>query len=168
MQKYLIFAIGLIVLVVVFAPSLEQLSAAGPPDSDATAHGEVAAPVVAGGGMTIDRDAGGQFHLTADVNGHPVSFLVDTGSDGVALTEADAAAVGIIIDPSAYAPVARTASGAGYGAHVMLDRVEIAGQDLSGVDAVVLRGLGVSLLGQSVLRRVGSVSVTGDHMTLGK
>ena len=185
MHRYLIFAIGLLVLVVLFAPSLERLGTAGP-NSDAVASAgdggagvvgppQLATPASANiaaapamGGMTIDRDASGKFTLSADVNGHPVHFLIDTGADGVALTEADAAAVGITVDPSAFTPVANTASGTGYGAHVQLDRIEIAGQDISGVDAVVLRGLGVSLIGQSVLRRIGSVSVTGDRMVIGK
>jgi len=118
--------------------------------------------------MTIPRDSSGQFYVTADVNGHPVRFLVDTGADGVALSEADAQSIGLSIDPSAYTPVANTASGPGYGARVRLDQFEIGGRDLSGIDAVVLRGLGASLLGQSVLRRIGSVSINGDAMVIGR
>jgi len=169
------------VVVVVFAPSLEHLGTGGPPAGGAPsaadiAPGAIGPPQLAGpaagngavaGGTTIDRDPDGQFHLMADIDGHPVRFLVDTGSDGIALSEADAASVGITVDPSAFSPVARTASGTGLGAHVQLGHVEIAGQDLAGVDAVVLRGLGVSLLGQSVLRRIGSVSLAGDRMTIG-
>lgn len=165
---------------VVFAPSLEHLGTAGVPVDGASSAGDLAPGAIgppqlvavsgghgAAGGTTIDRDPDGQFHLIADIGGHPVRFLIDTGSDGVALSEADAASVGITIDSSAFTPVARTASGTGMGAHVQLAHIEVAGQDLSDVDALVLRGLGVSLLGQSVLRRIGSVTVVGDRMTIG-
>lgn len=170
MHRYLLFAVGLLVLVAVFAPSLDRLGVSGAtsaPDSSAADGNPPEAAAPGGGGMTIARDGSGQFHLVAEVNGRPVSFLVDTGADGVALSEADAQSVGLSIDPSAYTRVANTASGPGYGAHVRLDRIEIGGQDLSAVDAVVLRGLRTSLLGQSVLRRMGSVSINGDSMVIG-
>ena len=174
MHRYLLFAVGLLVLVAVFAPSLDHLGVSGatsapdPSSADGNPPEPAAPGNSGGGGMTITRDGSGQFHLVADVNGHPVSFLVDTGADSVALSEADAQSVGLSIDPSAYTRVANTASGPGYGAHVRLDRIEIGGQDLSGVDAVVLRGLRTSLLGQSVLRRIGSVSINGDAMVIGR
>lgn len=60
----------------------------------------------------------------------------------------------------------QTASGVGYGAPVTLDEVEVAGQRLQGVDAVVVRGLATNLLGQSVLRQLGSVELKGDKMVI--
>ena len=60
----------------------------------------------------------------------------------------------------------QTASGVGYGAPITLDEIEIAGQKLHDVDAVVVKDLGTNLLGQSALRRLGSVELKGDKMVI--
>lgn len=183
MNRYLIFALGLLLMVVVLAPSLDILSgnaagpasggvgpgAVGPPVAAAPGPPQVAGAAAApvGGGTTLDHDGNGKFHIDAMVNDQPLRMLIDTGADGVALSEADASSVGIMPDPSRYTQVVTTASGPGYGAHVHIDRLEVAGHDLGAVDAVVVRGLGTSLLGQSVLRRVGTVTISGDRMVIG-
>lgn len=175
MNRYLIFALGLLVVVVVLAPSLDSLSNNTASQAPETGNGVSAAPVAAptatpdaGGGTAIERDGSGQFHISAMVNDQPLRMLIDTGADGVALSEVDANSIGIQPDPSRYTQVAQTASGPGYGAHVRIDRLEVAGHDLGAVDAVVVRGLNTSLLGQSVLRRVGTVTITGDRMFIGE
>jgi aspartyl protease family protein len=116
--------------------------------------------------MTLIRDGSGQFTLRADVNGSEVEFLVDTGADVVALTEAEAEALGVLPDESEFEPTMQTASGTGYGAAVTLDEIEIAGQKLHDVEAVVVKDLGTNLLGQSALRRLGSVELKGDKMVI--
>ena len=133
-------------------------------------------PVVKSGGkvpakaesdaLLLRRDRSGQFHLEASVNGSPVPFLVDTGADILALTEDEAAELNLGLSPSDFEPVMRTASGVGYGAPVKLDEVEVAGVTLHDVDAVVVRGLSVNLLGQSVLRQLGGVELKGDTMVI--
>lgn len=117
-------------------------------------------------GITIVRDATGQFHLDAAANGAPTRFLVDTGADTVALTEADAERAGLVVDPATFRPILRTASGQGFGAPARLDRLEIGGTELRDVEAVVVKDLGTSLLGQSALRRLGRVEQSGDRMVL--
>lgn len=118
-------------------------------------------------GVSIDRDPNGQFRVEALVNDQPLRLLVDTGADGLALSEADAQTLGVAPDPSTYRPVARTASGVGYGARVQIDRLEISGRELGPVDALVIQGLGTSLLGRSLLDKVGPVTMSGDHMNVG-
>lgn len=183
MERYLIFAVGLLVFVVALAPSLDSLSNNSSGfSSGRPASGEVGLPIVAspqqtrvpdtaqpqvGGGVALDRDAGGKFHIDAMVNNQSVRMLVDTGADVMALSEADAAAIGVAPDPSSFRPIAQTASGVGYAARVRIDRLEVAGHDLGAVDAVVMRGLDTSLLGQSVLRRLGPLTVSGDRMFIG-
>lgn len=125
-----------------------------------------AAAVEAAKALTLIRDGSGQFTLRADVNGSEVEFLVDTGADVVALTEAEAEALGVLPDESEFLPTMQTASGTGYGAPVTLDEIEIAGQKLHDVDAVVVKDLGTNLLGQSALRRLGSVELKGDKMVI--
>ena len=126
-----------------------------------------AAAVLPGGdAIVIARDGSGQFHVVASVDGTPTQFLVDTGADTVALTEADAQRAGVSVDPSGFGPIVRTASGEGQGARVRLERLELGTTEVRDVDAVVVRDLPVSLLGQSVLGRLGRVELQGDRMVL--
>jgi aspartyl protease family protein len=175
-QRTLIFAGGLLVLVLMLAPSLDFL--AGNTAAPSTGAAEpaaittVAPPVAAGegpgeGSTAIDRDAGGRFHVAAMVNDQPLRLLVDTGADTLALSEADARAVGVVPESAAFTVLVNTASGTGSAAHARVDRLEVAGHDLGGVDALVVRGLGTSLLGMAVLRRVGTVTLSGDRMFIG-
>jgi len=120
----------------------------------------------AGDDLVLDRDRSGQFHMDAAVNGNQTKFLVDTGADTVALTVSDAEAAGIPVNPDAFVPMVQTASGQGYGTVVMLDRLEIGDTELRNVGAVVIKDLGVSLLGQSVLARMGRVELKGDRMVI--
>ena len=176
MQRFLIFAIGLIVLVVVLAPSLNTATNTIAAADAAGGGGAPGLPEVASAGaipaegdgpLVVMRDAQGSFRADTTVNGQGVRMLVDTGADGLALSEADAQRLGVLPDPSTYSQVVTTASGPGYGAHIRLDSVEVGGHRIEGVDAVVVRGLGTSLLGQSVLRRIGTVTIIGDRMTIG-
>lgn len=173
MQRYLAFAIGLILLVVVFAPSLDRFSntiaAAGGPG-----EGEAGPPVVVSsakagsdGALVVMRDLQGRFRTDAVINGQSVRMLIDTGADGLALSEADAQRLGVGPDPSTYSQVVTTASGPGYGARIRLADFAIGSHRLESVDAVVVRGLETSLLGQTVLRRIGPVTIIGDRMTIG-
>lgn len=116
--------------------------------------------------LVLGRNGSGQFTLRAAVNGSEVDFLVDTGADLVALTETEAEALGLMLSPEDFQPTMQTASGVGYGAPVTLDQIEVAGQTLEDVEAVVVRDLATNLLGQTVLRRLGSVELKGDKMVI--
>jgi aspartyl protease family protein len=119
-----------------------------------------------GDALEIRRDNSGQFHLTAQVNGEDTVFLVDTGADSVTLTIDEAERLGIDVDRSKFQPIVRTASGVGNAARIHLDRVKLAGQDFENIDALVVEGLDVNLLGQSLLRRMGKVELHGDTMVI--
>jgi aspartyl protease family protein len=114
--------------------------------------------------LTLKRDSSGQFHLDAQVNGESLRFLVDTGADVVALTLEDAETLGLVVGEMQ--PIMQTASGVGYGAPLILDEIEVGGTVLHNVEAVVVQDLGVNLLGQSVLRRLGGVELKGDRMVI--
>ncbi|QGN55392.1 TIGR02281 family clan AA aspartic protease [Novosphingobium sp. Gsoil 351] len=116
--------------------------------------------------MVLQRDGSGQFHVDAQVEGQDTQFLVDTGADIVALTVDEAGRLGHPVDPAEFVPLMQTASGTGNGAIVRLDRLEVAGTEFHDVDAVVLEGLSVNLLGQTVLAKLGQVSLEGDRMTI--
>ncbi len=119
-----------------------------------------------GGETSIERGPGGHFYTDASVNGSSIPFVVDTGATTVALTVESARAAGLYVDPSSFTVVGSGASGATRGKLVTLDRIEVAGRTVENVDAVVLEGLEVNLLGQSVLTRLGSVEMRGDKMVL--
>ena len=142
-------------------------AATGAPGPAATVTAAPPAPAAYDGeAIRIDRDGSGQFHLDVAVNNSPVRVLIDTGADLVALTEDDARKAGVQVSAADYQPILQTASGQGYGAPVKLDRVQIGRAELHDVDAVVVRELAVSLLGQSVLRRIGRVELRGDQIVL--
>jgi len=63
-------------------------------------------------------------------------------------------------------PLMQTASGTGYGTMIRLGTIEVAGGDFHDVEAAVIDGLEVNLLGQSVLGQLGEVRLEGDRMVL--
>lgn len=113
----------------------------------------------------LEREDNGHFFTVADVNGEPIKFVVDTGATTVALTQDDARRAGIAFDPGQFEVVGSGASGAVRGQEVELKDVVLDGKRVSGIHALVLDGLGISLLGQNYLSHV-DISITGDKMTL--
>ena len=157
--------LGLAAFAAVFGSSAGPGAGAG--EAPAVSASPPVRPSLPGGdAIVIARDGSGQFHVVASVDGTPTQFLVDTGADTVALTEADAQRAGVSVDPSGFGPIVRTASGEGQGARVRLERLELGTTEVRDVDAVVVRDLPVSLLGQSVLGRLGRVELQGDRMVL--
>lgn len=114
----------------------------------------------------LERGANGHFVAFADVNDEPVRFVVDTGATVVALTMDDARRAGVAFDPGQFTEVGQGASGPLHGQEVVLNAVTLDGKRMEDVHALVLDGLGVSLLGQNYLRRLDTVSIAGDTMTL--
>ena len=159
----LLLAVGLMSFVaVLFQPPADQVAVAA--ESAETKGGRSMASHDESDALLLKRDDSGQFHLNASVNGGDVRFLVDTGADMVALTEDTAEELGLTVGEMQ--PIMQTASGVGYGAPVTLDEVVVAGVTLTNVDAVVAQGLSTNLLGQSVLGKLGSVSMQGDQMVI--
>lgn len=167
MNRLILSSALIIGIVVLIAPRLGNGDAPVDAESEAAMVVDEPAPAPAGGQTAIERDGSGQFHVEGDVDGTAVRFLVDTGADVVALSEGDAQRMGIVPDPGSFRPMVRTASGTGYGAPVRLDRLVVADRELADVEAIVVRGLSVSLLGQSALRRLGPVTLEGDRLLIG-
>lgn len=130
---------------------------------------QVAPRAVAGpdGRLEVPLDADGHAQLTAEVNGVPVRFVVDTGASMMALRQRDARRVGIDPDRLAYVGQAQTANGIVGTAGVTLDSVTVGGVTDDKVPAVVIEGeLDRSLMGMSFLRRFARVSIEGDVLVL--
>jgi aspartyl protease family protein len=118
--------------------------------------------------VRVRRRGDGHFAARMQVNGVPVTMLVDTGASTVVLKSADARSVGIDVDILVYSVPVQTANGAAFAASVRLRRVAIGPIVLEGVDALVARPgtLKESLLGMNFLRRLRSYEFSGEFLTL--
>jgi len=115
----------------------------------------------------ISRAQDGLFYLNAQVNGVPVRFLVDTGASTIVLTPADAERAGVLPEEDAFRHSAETAGGRTAMARIRLAHLAAGPAERNDVEAVVASaGLHVSLLGQSWLSQLESVTITGDRMVL--
>lgn len=120
------------------------------------------------GETALPRQPDGHFYAGVAIDGQPSRMLVDTGASMVALTGADAEAIGLTWEPGDVRPVARGASGPVYGVSVTLDRVALGDLEARNVAAIIVpEGLGISLLGQSFLSQIGRVEIRDGAMMLG-
>ncbi len=133
-----------------------------------------AAPPVPGGGaiiggslaeVAIPRAPDGKFYAEATVNGTSVRFLVDTGATGIVMTADDARRVGL--GTGDYSAEGRGAGGIVRLRPVTLQRLAVGTLAADNLAAMVAEDqLPVSLLGQTWLARVSSVTIAGDRMVL--
>ncbi len=121
------------------------------------------------GEISIRRRSDGHFHLSADVNGTSIRFLVDTGASVVTLSRQDAERTGFRVKDLEFTQQYQTANGTAWGARIRLDRISAGPIQVEDVRAAVLDSeIGSSLLGLSFLDKLSEVSVQGDTMTLRK
>ncbi len=106
--------------------------------------------------VVIPPGPNGHFQVEGSVDGRRMNFMVDTGASMIALTERDAAMLGIHPAESEYVAAVRTANGTVRAAPVELDMVEIDDIVLHNVSAIVLPegALSDNLLGLSFLQRL--------------
>lgn len=124
---------------------------------------------VAGDEIVLPRSPDGHYHMTVQINGTPVDFLVDTGASQVVLTQADAQRVGF--DPGAlrYLGIANTANGQVRTAAVSLDEVAVGPYVDRNLRASVNGGqMDKSLLGMAYLGLYDSISITNDELILSR
>jgi aspartyl protease family protein len=140
------------------------------PAPPVTANGAAPTVEAAGNGLadvTLTRSPDGHFYADAIINGATIHVLVDTGATTVALSRADAQSAGVQFSEGDFTGTAQTAGGDVRLKPVTLDRVGIGPVEARNVDAVVVDSkMNVSLLGQSWLRRVGTVQIIRDRMIL--
>jgi len=123
--------------------------------------------VVSDSRVELPRAPDGHYYVTAEVNGTPLRFVVDTGASQIVLSRRDAARAGIGTESLVYTGRAQTANGTVRTAPVRLERVSIGPIADRDVRAVVNEGaMTGSLLGMDYLRRFSSVEITGGKLVL--
>ena len=116
---------------------------------------------------TYHADPGGQYVVTATVNGRPLKMVVDTGATLVSLSQTDARALGIDIGSLKFDQPVMTASGRSYNAAVTLYDVRLGGAVVGHVEAMVMApGTTHSLLGMSFLRRLRGFEIRNGMLTI--
>ena len=169
MGRLVFFVIGLSIFVALVAPSSKyhaRDASAATTNAGGSNDTNVVASSGSNGQLFLERNATGQFATDVSVNGQWAPFVVDTGADMVALTIDDARRLGVQFDQAHFSVVGSGASGAVKGENVIIDRIEIAGHTLDHVQAAVIEGLDQNLLGQTVLKRLNGVELTGDRLVL--
>ncbi|KQW82447.1 TIGR02281 family clan AA aspartic protease [Brevundimonas sp. Root1279] len=115
----------------------------------------------------ILRGPDGHYWAEAVIDGRPVRLMVDTGASLVTLTPADAARLGLELQPADFTTELATASGPVRAARVELPRVAVAGARVDRVEAIVVAdGLPHSLLGMSYLARLSGFEATRGELRL--
>lgn len=117
--------------------------------------------------VVLPRRPDGHFHLTLDIGGTPVDFLVDTGASNVVLSRPDAERLGIDLDALAYFGTAMTANGPVRTARVKLSDVSLGGMEEPVMTAWVTDGeMPGSLLGMDYLRTFERIEILRDQIVL--
>jgi len=126
--------------------------------------GRVESVVDAGGArIVLKRDRSGHFVAPGEINGQPVTFLVDTGATDVAVSERVARALGLDFGPKT---TVMTAAGLSPAWLTRVDRVSVGAVSLDDVRAMITPGLGSqALLGMSFLKHF-EMRAEGDRLEI--
>ncbi len=123
--------------------------------------------VMENGRIEVPQAPNGHYYLTAQVNGKPVRFVVDTGASQIVLTRKAAERAGIKTANLAYIGQASTANGIVATAPIRLRSFELGPIHDSDLRAVVNRGqMDISLLGMTYLTRFAKVEFSRGILIL--
>ncbi|WP_343344958.1 TIGR02281 family clan AA aspartic protease [Sphingomicrobium sp. XHP0239] len=179
MKYFALMVVVFAALVAVMAdPAAMEVAAADDRSAETLMVDAATAPIVAASAapmppvptyssaVEFERGPGGHFYTDAVIGGTSVRFLVDTGATGIALTEADARRLGLPFDPHEFHVVGRQVSGEVRGKPVTLTEVRVGGKVVRDIEATIIEGGTMNLLGQSFLTRAGRIEMDGDTMVL--
>lgn len=118
--------------------------------------------------LAVAADYRGHYIVHPSVENYRIKMMVDTGASIVALTAADARALGIKSDTGSRKIMLNTANGAVTGFRTVLREIRLGDIVVRNVDAVVLpeRALSMSLLGNSFLGKLQGYEVQTGRMVL--
>ncbi len=124
---------------------------------------------VTGESIEVPRSADGHYYLSVQVNGEPITFLVDTGASQIVLSDKDARRAGIDPNQLNYFGRALTANGEVRTAPVRLDTLTVGPITDQNVSAWINEGdLHKSLLGMDYLHRFSNIQFTDGRMILSR
>jgi aspartyl protease family protein len=120
------------------------------------------------GQVELRADSAGQYSAMVEVDGRQLPMLVDTGATFLCLSYADAERLGLAPAPGDFTVDVTTANGIIHAARVTLRQVRLDRLQVRDVSALVLpRGVGgMSLLGMSFLRKLGSFEMASGTLIL--
>lgn len=126
------------------------------------------APSVASGAAVLPRDWDGHYLADAEVNGVPLTLMVDTGASIVLIPFEQAAAIGINPDTLDFSMPVATANGTSTVAPVRLSSIRVQHVALFDIPGAVAQPgrLKTGLLGMSFLEQLTETSFRGDHLIL--
>lgn len=131
------------------------------------AEANPAGGLISDGELRLRPRQDGHFWVRVEVNGKPVTFLVDSGASAIGLSTDAARTIGMDIDALRYDGVVQTANGAMRVAPIRLDRIEvgpIVRRDLAGF---VAPGIGdTNVLGMNFLNSLSSWRVEDGWLIL--
>jgi aspartyl protease family protein len=169
MRPVIIFAL-LALAAAVIVPHMLQQSTVLPAPAAVSAHQAMPVEPAPSNSRSVvvppDRD--GHFRVEGHVDGRRLNFMVDTGASVIALTEQDAAMLGLHPAQREFTSQVRTANGTVNAAPVRLDRVEIGDVTVRDVSALVLPdgALTDNLLGLSFLSRLHHFEYASGKLVL--
>lgn len=119
------------------------------------------------GRIELPRAPDGHYYLTAEVNGAPIRFVVDTGASGIVLTRSDAELVGIDPNNLIFTGRANTANGTVSTAPVRLERMAVGAIEDRDLRAWVNNStMDISLLGMTYLQRYSAIEIKNGALIL--
>lgn len=118
--------------------------------------------------VVVMRSNDGHFGVRAEVDGKPMSLLVDTGASFVTLTQNNAFDIGIDPATLSFSVPIRTANGVARAASVTIKRITIGPIERRDIPALVASAgaLDESLLGLTFLNTLNGYAISGDRLIL--
>ena len=114
--------------------------------------------------VVLQRNRFGHYVTSGEINGKPVTFMLDTGATGVAIPDAVAQRLGV---PRGRPYRTQTANGTAVSYAAVLDSVAVGDIELNNVSAGIAPGMGIDqvLLGMSFLKHI-EFTQRGDTLIL--
>ncbi len=167
MRQLLVIAGFFVVLAIAFARYADR-TLDTPPAPKTAAMAATPEPSTAGRTVVIPRDSRGHFQVNGRVDGKHMGFLVDTGASVIALTERDAARLGIRPAQREFTTEVKTANGTVRAARIQLNRVEIDDVVVRDVAALIVpdQALSENLLGLSFLAKLRRFEYANGKLVL--